>query len=235
MNSLVSYYIVTADSYYNTVGYYSNHYEYTDAELYMLAQIIQTESGGESTTGKIAVGNVVLNRVLCGRFGNSIDAVKGGFAYHEDTVPKQGAIDAAHAVLDDEVWVVPQNTYYFKASGGTWSSHTYWGKIGNHYFYTHNYSGRYNGTSIPEALFERVYKYAQYGCKKENRVYRIQYMLKALGYSVSTDKCFGKGTHDALMEFQKSKGLTADGVAGPSTVEALIRAFGVDKYLAEFS
>lgn len=235
MASLVSYYTLSAELYYNEVGYWSNHYDYTDDELHILAQIIQTEAGGESDKGKIAVGNVVMNRVLNGRWGNSIAAVVGGFAYHPETVPKQGAIDAAHAVLDDENWVVPQNTYFFKPSSGAWRSYTLWGQIGNHYFYTYAYSGRYNGTSIPPALFDRPYKHAQYGCKAEERVYRIQFMLQSLGYSVSPDKCFGKGTKDALIAFQQSKGLTADGVAGPATIEALINAYGLDQYIAKFA
>jgi hypothetical protein len=159
------------------------------------------------------------------------------FAYNESVTPKQSAIDAAHAVLDDEVWYVPQNTYFFKGSGTEgvdWGSNTYCATIGGNYFYTHNYSGRYNGTGIPPALFDRTYKHAQYGCKAEDRVYRIQFMLQSLGYSVSPDKCFGKGTKDALIAFLQSKGLTADGVAGPSTIEALIGAFGVDNYIAKF-
>ena len=234
MASLVSYYTLSADNYYNEVGYWSNHYDYTDDELYILAKIIQAEAGGESDKGKIAVGNVVMNRVLSGRWGNSISAVVGGFSYNPETVPKQGAINAAHAVLDDENWVVPQNTYFFKPSAGAWRNYTQWGQIGNHYFYTYAYSGRYNGTSIPPALFDRPYKHAQYGCKAEERVYRIQFMLQSLSYSVSPDKRFGKGTKDALIAFQQSKGLTADGVAGPSTIEALINAYGVDQYIAKF-
>lgn len=234
INTLVAFYAEEADTYYDKVGYSSNHYEYTDEELTILAKIIQTEAGGESDTGKIAVGNVVINRVLCGRWGSTIDAVKGGFAYHEDTVPKQAAINAAHAVLDDEVWVVPQNTYYFKASEGDWRTYTLFGQIGNHYFYTYNYSGRYNGDSIPAALFDRVYKYAQYGCKPSERIYRIQYMLKALGYDVQADKYFGDGTRKAILKFQQDHGLDADGVAGPATMKALIRTFGVDAYCEKF-
>lgn len=239
MNSLVAYYIVSADIYYNEVGYYTNHYDYTNEELIVLARIMQIEAG--SKNGMIAVGNVIMNRVLCGRFGSNITAVvtaKNQFAYNESVTPKQSAIDAAHAVLDDEVWLVPQNAYFFKGSGTegeSWSGRPYCATIGGNYFYTYNYGGRYNGTSVPPALFDRTYKHAQYGCKPEDRVYRIQFMLKALGYSVSPDKYFGKGTKDALVAFQQSKGLTADGVAGPATIEALIKAYGVDNYIAKFA
>ena len=64
VGELVEYYIVKADKYYNDMGYSSNHYDYTDEEKYMLAQVIDAEARGESTEGKIAVGNVVMNRVL---------------------------------------------------------------------------------------------------------------------------------------------------------------------------
>jgi hypothetical protein len=238
MDALVAFYVETADTYYDKVGYSTNHYDYTDDELLVLARIMQIEAG--SRNGMIAVGNVIMNRVLCGRFGSTITAVvtaPNQFSYNPNLTPKQSAIDAAHAVLDDEVWLVPQNTYFFKGSGTegvAWGSHPYCATIGGNYFYTHNYSGRYNGSSIPEALFARTYQYAQYGCKPADRVYRIQYMLKSLGYDVSTDKSFGKGTKAALIKFQKDNGLEADGVAGPSTLRALIRAFGVDEYCAKF-
>jgi spore germination cell wall hydrolase CwlJ-like protein len=235
MAALVDFFVVSEGPYYEEGVYSSNHYDYTAEEFDILAKIIQREAGGESTAGKIAVGNVVINRVLCGRWGKTIDAVKGQFAYRPDTVPSKSVINAARAVLDDEVWKVPQNTYFFKTSGGSWNTYKLWGQIGNHYFYTANYSGRYNGDSVPAVLYERVYKYAQYGCKPEERVRRIQQMLKALGYSVNTDKKFDKTTEAALIAFQKDAGLSADGVAGPKTIEALIKKYGVEKYIKNYA
>lgn len=236
MDKLVSYFIVSDGPYYDEVGYSNNHYDYTDEELKILAIIIQREAGGESKDGKIAVGNVVINRVLNGRWGGSIDAVKGQFSYSPDTVPKQSAIDAAHYVLDDEIWKVPQNAYFFKASGGDWSGLTFWDQLGNHYFYTKNYGGsRDNGDSVPPALNNRTYKFAQYGCKTGSRVKRIQLMLKALDYEVGTDGVFGTTTKKALIKFQADVGLSADGVAGPKTVETLIKKYGVSKYIKDFA
>ena len=64
---------------------------------------------------------------------------------------------------------------------------------------------------------------------------RIQIMLNTLGYGIeSTDGYFGIGTKNALIQFQKDKGLEADGVAGTATVKALISAYGVDKYCTDF-
>lgn len=47
----------------------------SDSELDLLAAIIQCEAGGESHTGKVAVGAVIMNRIRDGRFPNSISGV----------------------------------------------------------------------------------------------------------------------------------------------------------------
>src|ERR1044071_8628804 len=53
-------------------------------------------------------------------------------------------------------------------------------------------------------------------------VTRLQNKLKELGFDPGAiDGKFGAGTKKALMKFQKSQGLTQDGVAGPETMEAL--------------
>lgn len=44
-------------------------------ELDLLAAIIECEAGGESHTGKVAVGAVIMNRVRSGQFPNSISEV----------------------------------------------------------------------------------------------------------------------------------------------------------------
>jgi peptidoglycan hydrolase-like protein with peptidoglycan-binding domain len=87
---------------------------------------------------------------------------------------------------------------------------------------------------VPPALFERTFQWPQYGCKREARVYRLQYMLKSLGYKVGTDKYFGKDTKEAVQKFQADMGLEADGVAGPSTIKTLINKYGVVEYYKEF-
>ena len=81
MASLVAYYRVEADSYYSDFGFSSNHYKYTDEELLIMAQVIQREAGGECDKGKIAVGNVVINRTLCGHYGSTIAEQLGGLSY----------------------------------------------------------------------------------------------------------------------------------------------------------
>jgi len=75
MSDWVAYYQIDAETYYNDVGYASNHYDYTDAELYMVAQVIDGEAGGQPWEGRVAVGNVIMNRVIGGYPGSTITAV----------------------------------------------------------------------------------------------------------------------------------------------------------------
>lgn len=50
----------------------------------------------------------------------------------------------------------------------------------------------------------------------------LQQKLKDLGFDPNgVDGHFGPGTRDAVMDFQQSKGLQADGIAGPATLAAL--------------
>ncbi|QCW50312.1 peptidoglycan-binding protein [Nocardioides dongxiaopingii] len=51
----------------------------------------------------------------------------------------------------------------------------------------------------------------------------LQYLLTSRGFSTAADGAFGTGTRDAVVAFQSSAGLAADGVAGPQTLAALVR------------
>ncbi|WP_207426006.1 peptidoglycan-binding domain-containing protein [Pedobacter sp. SYSU D00535] len=65
-----------------------------------------------------------------------------------------------------------------------------------------------------------VYK-LNYPLIKDSKVLEIQKALNRNGAKVTEDKIFGKETHEALLAFQKAKGLVPDGVAGPKTAKAL--------------
>jgi hypothetical protein len=59
------------------------------------------------------------------------------------------------------------------------------------------------------------------------QVRALQRALKALGYSVGTvDGQYGPSTKTAVASFQHDAGLTADGVFGPKTLNALIQRAG---------
>src|SRR5689334_20279269 len=48
---------------------------YSDADVHLLAQLINAEAKGESFEGKVAVGDIVLNRVKSDKFPNTIRGV----------------------------------------------------------------------------------------------------------------------------------------------------------------
>lgn len=55
-----------------------------------------------------------------------------------------------------------------------------------------------------------------------SEVRQIQEKLNALGYDTGgIDGTYGTKTRNSVMAFQKSKGLAADGIAGPKTLQAL--------------
>ncbi|UUU31678.1 peptidoglycan-binding protein [Streptomyces sp. CA-210063] len=49
-----------------------------------------------------------------------------------------------------------------------------------------------------------------------------QQLLAAQGYTVGTDGIFGPNTRSAVIQFQKSRSLSADGIIGPNTWRALL-------------
>ena len=52
-------------------------------------------------------------------------------------------------------------------------------------------------------------------------VERLQADLNRLGYSLNVDGTFNEATETVIMQFQKDRNLTVDGVVGPETGKAL--------------
>ena len=83
---------------------------YNSTDLYWLARIINAEAGGESLVGKIAVGNVVLNRKAHSSYPNTVYGVifdrKGGTQFSPVAMgtiyrtPSEASIIAAKICLD---------------------------------------------------------------------------------------------------------------------------------------
>ncbi len=48
------------------------------------------------------------------------------------------------------------------------------------------------------------------------------YLLRAHGHNLTVDGIFRSGTDAAVRGFQQQKGLAVDGIAGPSTWQALV-------------
>ena len=121
---------------------------YNADDLLWLSRIIHAESRGESLEGKIAVGNVVLNRVHSSRFpdtiydvifqgnGTQFSPVRSGKIYNE---PSEECIMAAKLCLEGEREV--EGALYFlniSISGSGWAvkNRTLVAKIGCHSFFS---------------------------------------------------------------------------------------------------
>jgi murein L,D-transpeptidase YcbB/YkuD len=66
-------------------------------------------------------------------------------------------------------------------------------------------------------IINKNLKVGQKDSANDTQVKGLQLFLNAYGQSLSTDGVFGSITKAAVMEFQKSKSLVADGVVGPKT------------------
>ena len=76
------------------------------------------------------------------------------------------------------------------------------------------------GTALAKAIApeESVYALSRFGSTGEE-VKRIQTKLQSLGYyKGSVDGVYGSRTRSAVIAFQKNCGITADGIAGPTTL-----------------
>ena len=124
-----------------------NTYYKSDA-VYWLSRIISAEAKGEPLLGKIAVGNVILNRVRSSAFPNTIYGVifdkKYGVQFTPAAngtiyaTPTEESVVAAKICL--EGYTVSNGILYFVnpvKAPNSWASknRAYFGKIGNHAFY----------------------------------------------------------------------------------------------------
>jgi len=118
-------------------------------DLYWLSRIIHAEAEAEPYKGKVAVGNVIMNRVKSSAFPNTIKGVI--FEYYQGipqfspvadgTIynnPGEESIAAAREAYNGSR-PVGDCTYFFNPakSAGTWivKNKTYVTRIGNHVFY----------------------------------------------------------------------------------------------------
>jgi N-acetylmuramoyl-L-alanine amidase len=85
------------------LGGSANTSTYTSSDLYLLAKCIYAEARGESYTGQVAVGAVILNRVASSAFPNTIAGV----------IYQQGAFTA---VSDGQINLEPNSTAMNAAS-----------------------------------------------------------------------------------------------------------------------
>lgn len=125
-----------------------NNY-YDSAAVYWLSRIISSESGSEPLLGKLAVGNVVLNRVASPdfpdniydvifdpRWGGQFEPVSNGTIYN---MPTEESVLAAKLCLDGAS-VVGNSLYFLNPakSSNFWTTQNciYVATIGSHQFYS---------------------------------------------------------------------------------------------------
>lgn len=122
--------------------------QFYDAEsLYWMSRIIFAESGNQPLEGKIAVGNVILNRVRDPRFPNTVKDVifdRSGGVYQFtpagsgsiNRTPNSESVIAAKLVLDGAV-VLGTSLYFNSTSSSSWAARnrSYVATIGGHNFY----------------------------------------------------------------------------------------------------
>ncbi len=112
---------------------------YNATELDLLARVISHESGNQPLAGKIAVGNVILNRVAHRSFPKSISDViyeRNQFPGATNASPNAESVIAAKLCLDGAV-TVPGALYFNGAGKSCWASRnkTHLATIGGHAFY----------------------------------------------------------------------------------------------------
>ena len=123
----------SGDQYYNT------------DDLFWLSRVIYTESGNQPLEGKMAVGNVVMNRVKHPSFPGTIEGVlaqKNQFTTYWSghiarSTPNAESVIAAKLVLDGGVVEEVKNALYFDSAANSWASRnrTCVAVIGGHRFY----------------------------------------------------------------------------------------------------
>ncbi len=129
-------------------GILSGDKYYREDEVYWLSKIISAEAGGEIFTGKVAVGNVILNRVKSKYFPNTIYSVifdrKNGVQFSpvsNGTIYKAATSESiAAAKVCLEGYTISDGILYFVNpvyAPNSWASKNrpYFAKIGNHVFY----------------------------------------------------------------------------------------------------
>jgi N-acetylmuramoyl-L-alanine amidase len=94
----------------------------TETEFKLLCQVIEAEAKGESYEGKVAVGNVIINRIQSNSFPNTIkeviydpnqfSSVANGAI---NNTPSEESIQAANDVVYGKIQSEAQNALYFWA------------------------------------------------------------------------------------------------------------------------
>ena len=105
-------------------------------EQQLLAKLIWLETRGESREGQQAVAEVVLNRLVSGKFGDTLREVIYGERQFRTTpfLNEAEAWQAQYEAIDDALegpYILPMDVMYFATYP---ENDQVWGKIGGHIF-----------------------------------------------------------------------------------------------------
>jgi N-acetylmuramoyl-L-alanine amidase len=118
---------------------------YSEEDVQWMARIISAEARGEPFLGKVAVGNVVMNRLHSAQFPDTVKGVifdtNGGVQFTPAAsgaiynTPGEECVAAAKAALDGGE--VVGDSLYFASSTKCWAAkrRPYVATLGNHVFY----------------------------------------------------------------------------------------------------
>lgn len=118
---------------------------YNQEDLFWLSRVIQRESGNQPMEGRMAVGNVVLNRVADPVFPDTVEGVlaqKNQFSTYKSGVlaatdPSESSVIAAKLVMDGGVVEETKGALYFDSGANSWAARNkqHIATIGGHKFY----------------------------------------------------------------------------------------------------
>lgn len=213
----------------------SNSTDYSQAHAFSLARSIQQShfSRGWIDTGQhftVSRGGYVME----GRH-RSLEVLNGGVS-HVRSAHCDGQNDVAVGIENEGTYMTtlpPQALYdqlvalcaFICQQYGIASSQIY----GHRDFNATDCPGDQLYAKLPQLRADvaarlgtpmRVWPLVQRGDSGE-RVKSVQYLLRARGYSLTVDGAFGSGTESTVKSFQTSRSLSADGIVGAKTWEAL--------------
>ena len=118
---------------------------YDPDDLFWISRVIHRESGNQPMKGKMAVGNVVLNRVADPIFPDTVEGVlaqKNQFSSYASgamaaTKPSEASIIAAKLVMDGGVVEETRGAFFFDSGTNSWAARNKQliATIGGHHFY----------------------------------------------------------------------------------------------------
>ena len=118
---------------------------YDQEALFWLSRVIHRESGNQPMEGRMAVGNVVLNRVSDPVFPDTVEGVlaqKNQFSTYKSgvlaaTEPSENSTIAAKLVMDGGVVEETQGALFFDSGVNSWAARNkrHIATIGGHKFY----------------------------------------------------------------------------------------------------